>query len=416
MSRADVQQFSRPRGFETLGDWQGPPSEVSEPVEVMVRLPDMTASPTRCTGPRAQGAAADACVRKDSQDKPDSAAAATSCWGADGNGTPWSAKLRPWGQMAQATAAAAVLLLIVIALLLIRGRDGGESYEVAAPSPQDVEHRLVDLPDPAGDRSLGNRDLPVVPLLPPSAIPFERSSHERPQTDPSDAPPGSASASDLATGSSDGETDGGTADDGDGGAVGGASSEASSPEEPGRDDSRDEQPPRSSEDAEHRHSAPAAPTAEPSQGTPKEESSEVASEREVSGVPLAERSAEGKQGEASGAAGAEEADEPPPVEASELVQGVTRPSAPSEETQFTQHPGAVGGPSRGAESPVVRRSYPVTNPASYQYPSDYHRLFFFSSPDPADATGVPSRETHSIYETPSDTARLQPQIEPPPRR
>jgi hypothetical protein len=68
------------------------------------------------------------------------------------------------------------------------------------------------------------------------------------------------------------------------------------------------------------------------------------------------------------------------------------------------------------QTPARHASYPATNPASYQYPSNYQELFVASSSDPAGSARVPYQDPRSIYDPQPNTARLQPHIEAPPLR
>ena len=60
-------------------------------------------------------------------------------------------------------------------------------------------------------------------------------------------------------------------------------------------------------------------------------------------------------------------------------------------------------------------TYPSTNPATFQYPADYH-LRLAPNQQPGLRQTEPSPEGGSLYQWPANTARLQPRIEPPPIR
>lgn len=84
----------------------------------------------------------------------------------------------------------------------------------------------------------------------------------------------------------------------------------------------------------------------------------------------------------------------------------------------------IGGADR--ETPAARHRYPVTDPATFQYPADYHERLFNRTSRIADRTNEPGAGDSlrsgpktggaSVYGWQPNTARLQPRIEPPPVR
>jgi hypothetical protein len=89
----------------------------------------------------------------------------------------------------------------------------------------------------------------------------------------------------------------------------------------------------------------------------------------------------------------------------------------------------VAAPDAGQDSPAAPEAtseqesvdeavvitYPTTNPATFQYPADYH-LRLAPNQQPGLRQTEPSPEGGSLYQWPANTARLQPRIEPPPIR
>lgn len=61
-------------------------------------------------------------------------------------------------------------------------------------------------------------------------------------------------------------------------------------------------------------------------------------------------------------------------------------------------------------------NYPATDPATYQYPTSYQDLFQPAAADAHMAAGRARQDRGSVYPWQPNTARLQPQIEPPPLR
>jgi len=93
---------------------------------------------------------------------------------------------------------------------------------------------------------------------------------------------------------------------------------------------------------------------------------------------------------------------------------VNKPSAPvpADTGPLLASEAAPGEP--GAAGEVV--SYPVTNPATFQYPVDYHERLLRRAPS-LGAQGVqPAPSGAGLYDRSPSTARLQPPIEPPPVR
>ena len=87
----------------------------------------------------------------------------------------------------------------------------------------------------------------------------------------------------------------------------------------------------------------------------------------------------------------------------------------------------TSGPMAGdPQASVGGDRYPVTNPATFQYPADYHERLGRQAQGPApDINGAgaggptyygPTASGTRPYGWPPDTARLQPRIEPPPMR
>ena len=418
MSRADVQQNQVSSGIETLGDWQGSFPNDLQRIEVLVRLPDMSVTPTASSRPRADAVSAGGtCGPPEREERASPVPAGGSGWIPDWNCPQWADKLRPWGQTAQAAAAVAVLLLIVIALLLIRGPGGEEPRPAALPPPQEEGNPQLALPMSPQERAVGFQDLPIIPLLPQTLNPREIYSGVSSQAGhPADGQGTSAANAQRAAASA-----GPAEEPADRQTPEAAAAETSSKGERAAEEASNQQEPSASADvAEPRRpsSAELATGASASQepSLAESRSGEASSAGEEAEVPRAASSSQNRHEETSGERLAERADESPQREAGESAPAIAPPPAPSLETQFTQHSGAADGSSRGTASPVDHRSYPETNPSSYRYPSTYHRLFFPAGTDSAGTQGVPSRETRSIYEPPSNTARLQPQLEPPPLR
>lgn len=61
-------------------------------------------------------------------------------------------------------------------------------------------------------------------------------------------------------------------------------------------------------------------------------------------------------------------------------------------------------------------SYPVTNPATFQYPVDYHERLQPQTRSGASPNARPAPSGAGVSDRPPSTARLQPRIEPPPVR
>jgi hypothetical protein len=61
-------------------------------------------------------------------------------------------------------------------------------------------------------------------------------------------------------------------------------------------------------------------------------------------------------------------------------------------------------------------SYPVTNPATFQYPVDYHERLLPRAPSLGTQSVQPAPRGAGLYDRSPSTARLQPPIEPPPVR
>jgi hypothetical protein len=76
----------------------------------------------------------------------------------------------------------------------------------------------------------------------------------------------------------------------------------------------------------------------------------------------------------------------------------------------------TGWPPDGAREDLAQRSYPTTEPATYQYPSRYEQLFAGTQQGPQTESHATSNDQSSIYGWQPNTARLQPRIEPPPIR
>ena len=70
----------------------------------------------------------------------------------------------------------------------------------------------------------------------------------------------------------------------------------------------------------------------------------------------------------------------------------------------------------GSREDLAQRSYPTTEPATYQYPSRYEQLFAGTPQGPQAESHATSNDQSSIYGWQPNTARLQPRIEPPPIR
>ncbi len=101
---------------------------------------------------------------------------------------------------------------------------------------------------------------------------------------------------------------------------------------------------------------------------------------------------------------------------SQLEEGIAATDVtPSAETATEPSPAPTPptpvAESSAAEAVVVK--YPQTNPATFQYPPEYHRHL---QPDAATArsSSWPADASENVW--PSSTARLQPQIDPPPVR
>ncbi len=417
MSRADVQQKQGSSGIETLGDWQGSFPHDLQRIEVLVRLPDMSVTPSAGSGPRADAVSAGGtCGPPERDERASPVPAGGSGWIPDWNYPQWADKLRPWGQTAQAAAAVAVLLLIVIALLLIRGPGGEEPRPAAGPAPQEEGNpQLASTENPW--EAVGFQDLPIIPLLPQTRNPGEispgASSRAKHPTDgnarsTSNDPPAATSAG-PAEEPADRQTPGAA-----------AAETSSKTERAAEESSTPQEPSASAEVAAPRPAGSAELTTGASslqeRSLAANRSGEALSAGEVSELPRAASSSQNGHEETSGERLAERADASPRKEAGESAPAMAPPPGPSLETQFTQHSGAADGSSPRSAASLDHRSYPETNPSSYRYPSSYHRLFFPAGTDSAGTQGVPSRETHSIYEPPSNTARLQPQLEPPPLR
>jgi hypothetical protein len=182
--------------------------------------------------------------------------------------------------------------------------------------------------------------------------------------------------------------------------------------------------------------AAAVPAEQPDKAQPSPEPASAASEPKVPKLePMVPQDEPADDGDDEPAAplettlplsgpGADDAAPPEPAQAAaeatgrDSVHGDSSAPAEAAATNNVERPleSLTGWPPDGSREDLAQRSYPTTEPATYQYPSRYEQLFVGTPQGPQAESHATSNDQSSIYGWQPNTARLQPRIEPPPIR
>ncbi len=101
--------------------------------------------------------------------------------------------------------------------------------------------------------------------------------------------------------------------------------------------------------------------------------------------------------------------------ATTAVDPTRQPAAAPADTE-TNLPLTSGPTADGPNNLGNVYNYPVTNPATFQYPPDYHEYLRPQAADPGSQNSGPTARGVGPYDGRPSTARLQPPIDPPPMR